>query len=143
MRTDPAHRPSPARSRPGFTLVELLVVIGIIALLVGILMPTLSAVQREGRKTVCMSNLRQIGMGVTLYVDHHKGKYPRSPALPSVNPYNLQPATVLLAPFIATGLGTSPDLVLQGKGAAAVFRCPSDDVIFPDEKTSYFYHHEL
>src|SRR5688500_13787447 len=87
------HRPAPSgRShRSAFTLVELLVVVGIIATLIGILMPALATVQREGRKSVCASNLKQIGNAVVLYTQQYRGRYPRSPSLPSVNPYGLLP----------------------------------------------------
>ncbi len=64
------------RSHWGFTLVELLVVIGIIALLISILMPALSNARREARKTQCLSNLRQVGMALASYLAESKGVYP-------------------------------------------------------------------
>ncbi|QOV88489.1 type II secretion system protein [Humisphaera borealis] len=124
-----------------FTLVELLIVIGIIALLIGIAMPAFAAVQRESRKTACKSNLRQLGLAVRLYTDQNKNKYPRSPALPSVNPYNLPTVMERLSSFIAVGL--SPQQVQSGQGVMVIFRCTADDVVFPVEKTSYFYYNEL
>ncbi len=59
-----------------FTLVELLVVIGIIALLIGILLPTLKKVQIQARETKCMSNMRQMVLGFHMYTNENRGKFP-------------------------------------------------------------------
>jgi prepilin-type N-terminal cleavage/methylation domain-containing protein/prepilin-type processing-associated H-X9-DG protein len=64
-----------ARAR-AFTLVELLVVIGIIAVLISILLPALNRVREQSRTTACGSNLRQIGVGMLLYAHDNKGHIP-------------------------------------------------------------------
>lgn len=65
-----------AKRRNGFTLVELLVVIGIIALLIGILLPALSKAQVAAQRTACLSNLRQIYLGNAMYANDNKGQFP-------------------------------------------------------------------
>lgn len=60
----------------GFTLVELLVVIGIISLLVGILLPSLAKARANAQEVQCASNLRQWGIGITMYADSNKGRMP-------------------------------------------------------------------
>jgi len=60
----------------GFTLIELLVAMVIIALLVGLLLPALGRAREEARKTQCRSNLRQIGLAMTMYSNDNAGYYP-------------------------------------------------------------------
>jgi prepilin-type N-terminal cleavage/methylation domain-containing protein len=67
----------PRARRRGFSLVELLVVIGIIALLIAILMPALSAAKRSADRTACLANLKQIGAGFAMYLQENKGRWPR------------------------------------------------------------------
>jgi prepilin-type N-terminal cleavage/methylation domain-containing protein len=75
QRTNPAPRPTPVRR--GFTLIELLVSISIIALLIGLLFPALGAAREAGRRSECLSSLRQLGIGSRLYMDEqNKGVYP-------------------------------------------------------------------
>lgn len=64
------------RKRNGFTLVELLVVIGIIALLVGILLPALSKARQQANKAACLSNLHSIGIAVMMYTATFKNVLP-------------------------------------------------------------------
>jgi prepilin-type N-terminal cleavage/methylation domain-containing protein len=64
------------RASGGFTLVELLVVIGIIAVLVAILLPVLGKARAAANRAVCLSNVRQLGMGISMYCNANKGYFP-------------------------------------------------------------------
>ena len=66
----------PRHRRAGFTLVELLVVIGIIAVLVGILLPALSRARQSASSLACQANLRTIGQAIGMYATQSKGVFP-------------------------------------------------------------------
>jgi prepilin-type N-terminal cleavage/methylation domain-containing protein len=67
---------TPARTPRAFTLVELLVVIGIVALLIAILLPSLSKARESANRTACMSNVRQIVTAFVMYTADNKGSLP-------------------------------------------------------------------
>ena len=63
-------------SHQGFTLIELLVVVAIIALLISILLPSLTMAREAAKRTVCLANLRGIGQGVSLYAQENRSQMP-------------------------------------------------------------------
>lgn len=67
-------QPNPARR--AFTLVELLVVIGIIAILIAILLPTISSANKQAKTTACAASLRSLGQALTGYASENRGHYP-------------------------------------------------------------------
>ncbi|MBC7329256.1 prepilin-type N-terminal cleavage/methylation domain-containing protein [bacterium] len=64
------------KQRRGFTLIELLVVIAIIAILAAILFPVFSRAREQARKTACLSNMKQIGMGLMMYLQDWDETFP-------------------------------------------------------------------
>jgi prepilin-type N-terminal cleavage/methylation domain-containing protein len=62
----------------GFTLIDVLVSIAVIAVLIGILLPSLGRARETARRVICSSNVRQIGLGLAMFADDHKGRLPSS-----------------------------------------------------------------
>jgi len=76
-------RPLAARRAPGFTLVELLVVMAVIATLAAMLLPALARTQSTARRTACESNLRQLGLAGVLYLDDNQDLFFNRCAVPT------------------------------------------------------------
>lgn len=107
------------KRQTGFTLVELLVVIAVIGLLIGLLLPAVQAARESSRRTQCKSNLRQIGLALTRYLDQQgeRGKFPEAAIMASVTP------------LVEDDRSTWPlyrILAEYGENNREIYRCPSD-----------------
>jgi len=72
--------------KKGFTLIELLVVIAIIAILAAMLLPALARAREQARRSVCISNLKQIGLAIKMYAQDYKEYYPAIEDTPTTGP---------------------------------------------------------
>jgi prepilin-type N-terminal cleavage/methylation domain-containing protein/prepilin-type processing-associated H-X9-DG protein len=119
--------------RRAFTVIEVLVVIGIMALLMGILLPTIERVRHKAYIANCASNLRQVGVYLLTYSNEHRGALPRTVYVPGAV---LQHGTGIMAPDPFQSGGPLPNdltaavfLLLRVQHLAPeLLNCPYDDV---------------
>jgi prepilin-type N-terminal cleavage/methylation domain-containing protein len=109
----------------GFSLLELLLVIAVIAILAALLLPALSRAKARAQQTVCVSNLHQIGLGIILYAEDSNDAFP-----PSTNraPAAFTAYSQLMKSYVGL-TGTKPE-------RAKLFSCPADTFYYPDRDPS-------
>jgi type II secretory pathway pseudopilin PulG len=135
------------RRTPAFSLVELLVGIGLIAILIGLLLPALSKAREQAKQVQCMSNLRQIGAELTIYANNSKGwLFPVGPWIPLLGQYeslgsNKPPSERW--PVHVFKFGPLPDPPVDDAAVYTpkVLLCPSD--VEPAEAHSYLLNKHL
>jgi prepilin-type N-terminal cleavage/methylation domain-containing protein len=145
------------RVRDGFTLVELLMVIAIVAILMALLVPVLGSARASARRAACMANLRQTGVAIHSYASDYDNSIPIGPkAPPFLSPADFYPSTGAATSLISLRTGDPVGLGLLLRRYLAqqprVLFCPGSDqrVSAQDElanvgvrqaQCSYYYRH--
>src|SRR3954465_6126424 len=114
------------KRRTGFTLIELLVVIAIIAILASMLLPALSKAKAKGQQTKCISNLKQLGIGMAMYLNDNRDEFPGTA---SRNTYGYHVEDWI---YWRTNTKVYPPIeksliaAQTGSVSSNLFRCPAD-----------------
>ena len=132
MRTERYPSTRPSRRPDGFTLVELLVVLGIIAMLIAILLPVLNRVRESARRTICLANIRSLTQATLLYAGDNRNYLPEAASANTPAESQLCPRNQMLPAW--TGIDTNTYVLpsiggllakyLGGNGSR-IWQCPS------------------
>jgi prepilin-type N-terminal cleavage/methylation domain-containing protein len=112
--------PSGKTGTNGFTLIELLVVIAIIAILAAMLLPALASAKERAKRIQCLNNLKQIGVGMTVYAGDNEDKVVPALLDPNHLPYFNQLALSALSPDVVKMVGLA---IITN--APSIWQCPS------------------
>jgi prepilin-type N-terminal cleavage/methylation domain-containing protein len=130
------------RFRGAFSLVELLVVIGIIAVLIGILLPTLGRAREQSNLVACKSNLQQIGQATQMYANDNDDRFPDSYALGGAvfrrGPGERNPADPMSLPEVF-GMPALYAQLGYIKSVAGVWTCPAQSTEVQAYKNTYVW----
>jgi len=122
------------------TLIELLVVLAIIGILTSLLLPAMARAKAKAYNTVCVNNLRQLGIATRVYSEDNNNRLPSAEILPTlpIDPQNaLARICDGLGPYIGRASGTNTN-------SMTVLRCPTDkEGLFATEGSSYEWNSEL
>jgi prepilin-type N-terminal cleavage/methylation domain-containing protein/prepilin-type processing-associated H-X9-DG protein len=120
-----------ARKLKAFTLIELLVVIAIIAILAAILFPVFAQAREKARSISCLSNCRQLGMGMNMYVQDYDETFPFAWGNPAGTWWEV------VEPYIKGGIGKNADGTQNWKLSKGLYKCPSDTLAQSISPISY------
>lgn len=140
--TMPTVLQKPQSTRPGFSLIELLICLFVVAVLLGLLLPVLSGARAAGYRSVCATNQRQIGIAFVLYLQDNKETLPQYASVPEMSDWKYGGAAV------ASAAGVAPQGVMLDAGrpinrymdnsrdgatspeTVMLFSCPADRGVF-------------
>lgn len=116
-------KPEPSHKH-GFTLIELLIVVAIIAILASILFPVFGRARENARRSTCQSNLKQLGLAFSQYIQDYDETYPYASNYGCANLGNYRNWAPVTAPYVNGG--KPMDWQEGSKTAHSIYTCPSD-----------------